>query len=158
MKKLIAVMVAALGVSAMAYDDYFYWMVGNDTGDYSWVWTGARISGDNGDTYLALVDSWFNDIGDVASKADAQVGVFSGYTIGSTYLVELLWGDTAVARATVADNSIVDDNRTSDFTMERSKPFLVGGFKATGVVPEPTSGLLSLFGLALLAIRRKKVA
>ena len=158
MKKLIAVMAAALGLSAMAYDNYFYWMV-DDTGDYSWVWTGARISGDNGDTYLALADSWFNDIGYEASKADAEVGVFSSYTIGSSYLVELLWGDVAVAKATVASGSIQSSgSTTTDLSMAPKDPFRVGSFTATGVVPEPTSGLLSLFGLALLAIRRKKVA
>lgn len=33
-----------------------------------------------------------------------------------------------------------------------------GAFVLTGVVPEPTSGLLSLFGLAALALRRRRRA
>lgn len=157
MKKLIAAVAVALGVSAMAYDNYFYWMV-DGTGDYTWAWTGARISDNNGATYLALTDRWYDSIGTVASKANAEAGVYASYaTLGSTYLVELLWDDTAVAIAEIASGT-VSDRSTTDLTMEPKDPFRVSSFTATGVVPEPTSGLLSLFGLALLAIRRKKVA
>ena len=160
MKKLITILFAVAAASVMA-DEYLYWMVDENLTGYSGTWDSAGIRISQTDKYLTLYDgdTGVIDADGFASAAQAKNGMYAQYDVSSgySYLVDLLWGGKTVA---VAESFIPNsDYTTTDMTMlPLQSPQVVSSFTATGAVPEPTSGLLSLFGLALLAIRRKKVA
>ena len=162
MKRIVFAFIAALALDAMATDSYLYWIV-SDTGDYDNTWEYARISGNDGNSYLNLYNGDTGAAltlggGTRATKTEAMdVGLYAniGSQLGSTYLVELLWGETTVA-TTSLDGGSLASYLTSSLLSPAGSPKAVGGFTATGVVPEPTSGMLSLFGLALLALRRRR--
>lgn len=167
-KKLIAAIMIALaarGAFAVA-DSYLYWMVdgsvynliSGEATTYDYV----KVSTDNGTTYLnwyqydssvGYSDS-FGDVmyvGDNNATAKAYWGVFD-YAPGMSFLFELYNDDGTVAgflnTPWVSSSSIANGSDQSGLT----------AYTLTGVVPEPTSGLLSLFGLAVLALRRRKLA
>lgn len=158
MKKIIAILFAVAAVSVMA-DDYLYWMVDGNLTGYGGNWDSAGIRLNETSSYLTLYDAVTGDdvVDGLASDDQAKNGLYAqGVTDGYSYLVDLLWGGKTVATASFLADS---DYMSSDLEMFPIRsPQVVSSFEATGVVPEPTSGLLSLFGLALLAIRRKKVA
>ena len=160
MKKLALVLMSAFALSAMATDSYLYWMVAGK-GDYAGEWTAVRISPSGAtDGYLSLYYGGAGSyLGETASYdyATSASGIYAnlGSTLGSTYLVELLLDSTSVATATL-NGSDIGAYLTSSLLSPVPSPMEVSGFTATGAVPEPTSGLLMLFGLAGLALRRKR--
>lgn len=162
MKKLALVLMSAFALSAMATDSYLYWMV-KDSGNYNKTWTAVRISSsDATDGYLSLYSGGAGtELGTSAAAgyATSASGIYAnlgvGDVLGSTYLVELLWGDTPVATTTIGGSGL-DSYLTKSLLAPASSPLGVTNFEATGAVPEPTSGLLMLFGLAGLALRRKR--
>lgn len=157
MKRLAFILASAFALSAMAADSYLYWMVA-DAGDYAGTWDSVRMKKSGVDSYLTLYSGGAGtELGETALSAYATSpsGLYAnlGSSYGSTFLVELLWGDVSVATAEISD---LGDYLTSSLLSPVGSPKEVSGFVGTGAVPEPTSGLLSLFGLALLAIRRKR--
>ena len=152
--------------SARAEDSYLYWLVDSSvhnlisgeaaTFDYATV----KVSGS--DTYL----SWYNQgsstangwqmyVNDAGGTSAAYWGTFN-YTSGSTFLFEL-WNEVSGGDDTlvgfletpwVSSSSIASGTDASGAT-----PYVL-----TGVVPEPTSGLMMLLGLAALALKRRKQA
>lgn len=160
MKKIIAVLLAVSSMTAMAETlNYLYWMVGDDSG-YGGTWNTAAIRKSGTDSYLTLVEGDAPyELGEEATYAQATYGVYAkGVALGSDYLVDLFWDGTKVAYSSVFTAVAGSDSVTSNPMAPAVSAVSVDNFTATGAVPEPTSGLLSLFGLALLAIRRKKVA
>ena len=161
MKKLIAAMIAGFAMSAMAVDSYLYWMVdGLGTyADYWGVWTSARISLDEGSSYLTIYDRFYNDQGTKVDKGNAMKGVYAEIqsSVAGSYLIELLWGDVTVATET-GNISDLASYITTDLVMMPTELYGAHNFTRTGDVPEPTSGLLSLFGLAMLALKRRRSA
>lgn len=150
-KTLLSVFALAATVALAAEDSYLYWMVDDDPGV---TWTAAQIK--SGDSYLTLYDA--DNEGGVSQmdKASAVAGFYSD--VGSTYLLELLWGDTIVASKTLTAGSPI---LASELGMSMSNPTAssrAGDYTITGNVPEPTSGLLMLVGGALLALRRRRRA
>lgn len=158
MKRIAFVFASVCAFSALATEQYLYWMV-SGAGDYSGTWTAVRMKETSSDSYLTLYSGGAGtELGTTASSAYATSisGLYAalGASIGSEYLVDLMWGDTAVASATVAGGDMTS-YLTASLLKPAGSPMEVSGFAATGAVPEPTSGLLLLLGVAALAIRRK---
>lgn len=168
MKKLVAAAVIALVANSAvaAVDSYLYWMVSPDVYNYldsssvNYTYATVRLAGEgNEQKYL----SWYNQGSETAGGEHlpyvAGVGTYPlywgsdsfAYNVGSTFLFEL-WseGGDVVGFANATPGSSYFVNGTS---ATGGSPYVL-----TGVVPEPTSGLLSLFGLAMLALLRRKMA
>jgi len=172
--KLIAVLAIALAASAAsaAVDSYLYWMVdGANYGGSDVAFDYATISVDGGATYLNLygADATTSDLTEFASAgyltstpatstygAPTQ-GLFAGFDSSAgvnTFLIEL-WLDSQTERVAWQTYSY---EYLASFISGDTKGGSSAPFGVTDVVPEPTSGLLSLFGLAALALRRRRRA
>ena len=181
MKKLLMAMAlagAAMVASAEDEDKFLYWMVDvSDSPDYAFNYATikAKDASGNESDYLwlygqesadkiaqRLYASNYGENGSYDPGTTTGGGAFAGlgnYGIGSRFLVEL-WtdGDTASDPANrVAFGWLtydaVKDSIFSAGNLSGAAPFTVG---STMLVPEPTGGLLTLLGLAVLALRRKQ--
>lgn len=172
MKKFIvsALMALSCGVLCAADTDmYLFWMIDNSTsiggqtasqlvtaGGYT---ARLAVSGSEG-TYLnlysddlsALSGSSTVSLGDVVNwDTVAAVGGYSG----SSFLVEILnSGELAYRSETV---SYADLGAYMSSMKDMARPGDTYAFGTFTAVPEPTSGLLLLLGVAGLALRRKKM-
>lgn len=171
-KMVVALTIAFAAIAANAADSYLYWMaseeinnlISGETTDWSKarVNYGGSIEGNSivGGTWL---NPYFNGetIGgvdyvtrSVAVNGPVAWGAFDG-SLGYNFIFELLNSDGDIAGFLSQQYSwvsyAIDSNQTG-------VPSEAGTYLLTGVVPEPTSGLLMLFGLAGLALRRRKMA
>ena len=160
---IAAATIAIVSTSAFAASDsYLYWMVDNPVNLISGEATTfdyAKVSVDGGQTYLTWYqygsdsgsEKMYTVDGDGVSTGSAFWGTFE-YTPGMNFLFELYNEDGSVAgflnTPWVSFASIASGTSASGAT----------AYNLTGVVPEPTSGLLALFGLAALALRRRRMA
>lgn len=171
MKKLLTAMaLACTAMVASAEDNFLYWMVDvGDSTDYSFSYATikAKDASGNESGYLWLYGQESADkIGQrLYASNDAGTttggGAFAGlgdYGSGSQFLFEL-WTDGATDSPNCVgwtgwlDYDKIASNIFSAGNMSGSSPFTVG---SAMLVPEPTGGLLSLIGLAALALRRKR--
>lgn len=175
------VMVLALVCAAMlvsAEDAFLYWMVDvGDKTDYNFNYATIKAKGSDGTTsdYLSLygpdssdsvgkklyasnygVDEKYDPGSTTGSGAFAGVG---GYGVGSKFLIEL-WTDGASADAAANrvaygwfDYADIMNSIFSAGNLSGASLFTVG---STQLIPEPTGGLLTLLGFAVLALRRKQ--
>ena len=162
MKKLLTIAALTLAFAGFAEDQYFYWMIADNatlpdstqlSGNYY-----AKISADGGQSWLNL----YSDIGTpltTPQELHFEAGdcgyVFAGLNASgsASFLVEL-WqsgGEEAVGIAQISPGA---EFFTQAGMGNPAEAFAVGAFTA---VPEPTSGLLLLLGVAGLALRRKKM-
>ena len=164
---LCAAATAATTVRAADTDAYLYWMVNvSENKDYAFSYATIKVAGS--DSYLSM----YTEGSTVASgtrlygaadsgnlTTDAGFTGVGGYS-GSTFLVEL-WAsgtgadgsDTVVAWGSLAYSALQSYIYSDMATAGGTAPYTV---TASQVVPEPTSGLLALLGLAALALRRKQ--
>lgn len=157
-----ALAITASGAFAEA-DSYLYWMVGNNVNlisgqptpfDYATVKLDEEyLYPYSGDTQLPQRGISANESGGTAA---AYWGMFSE---GDTFLFEL-WdyvdgvNDVMTGYREISYSSLASYIRTVGTQASPSaSPYVLNG-----VIPEPTSGLLSLFGLAALVLRRKRMA
>lgn len=167
MKKLLMAMaLAGAAMVASAEDNFLYWMVDvGDSTDYAFNYATIKAKDASGNTsdFLWLYGQDSADkIGQrLYASNDAGTttggGAFAGlenYGVGSKFLFEL-WtdGETRVGWTGWIDYSKLADSIFAAGDMTGSSPFTVG---STMLVPEPTGGLLTLLGLAVLALRRKQ--
>ena len=174
MKKTIikAVAVAAVALAARsamaAADSYLYWMVGDTVKnlyhgiDVSSEWDYAKVRVGDGDTYL----NWYNagettSGGDSLDRVAADQGTQAAYwgmldqsATEQTITFEL-WADGENG-GTMVEYLTQSIGALKDFIYTNGSTSGATAYTLTGVVPEPTSGLLMLFGLAGLALRRKR--
>lgn len=159
---------AVVAVAAQAdIDSYFYWMLdtpmqygagaGETLNGSEVSYTYAKVSADGGDNYLTLYTTKGSTGSELLAAGQRGVAGFSSGDSVSTFLIELYsWNSGSsekVGWTTLAYNQAGDYIR-SDVTAPGSSTY----YNVTGVIPEPTSALLSLFGLAALALRRRKMA
>lgn len=179
MKKLLTAMALAGAVMvASAEDNFLYWMVDvGDSTDYAFNYATIKAQDESGNSaYLLLYGqdsaneigqrlyaSNYGENGSYDPGTTTGGGAFAGlgdyYGAGSKFLFEL-WTDggaegspNRVGWTGWIDYSKLADSIFAAGKMTGSSPFTVG---PTLLVPEPTGGLLTLLGLAVLALRRKQ--
>lgn len=174
MKKFIvsALMALSCGVLFAADTDmYLFWMIGSnemigDSKASSLVTDGGytarlAVEGSSG-TYLNL---YTDDYVKLNSGADGSVSLsdvvnldtlagVGGYESGSFFVELLNDGDVVFKSETKTYAQLGDYLSSMKGYAQPGDTYAFGGFTA---VPEPTSGLLLLLGVAGLALRRKKM-
>lgn len=158
MKRILMVVGIALGACVASADDsYLWWMVDRET-DAKYDYTYAVVKATTGNTATGGTQ-----VGDGLGKGSGLQGwAYVGSAIGSgySYYIELLseatgtgGGYEAVAASSLASWEDLQNFFTANGVPGTSTPWTGGEFHA---VPEPTSGLLLLLGVAGLALRRKR--
>lgn len=169
MKKFLLTAVCAIGCSSLFADSYLYWMIGNNPYVYGEGGNVADLSGYTAKVYVegsgTLLNLYYSPESTGAADnpvaaTDAQVfGLYASVAElppSASILVELLNGSgdfagianlgtvsglsSYIASFSGMDTPVLDPKTISSFT-----------------IPEPTSGLLMLFGCAALALRRRKM-
>lgn len=155
---------AAAGAVKAEVDSYLYWMV-SDAATYSAAagatlsgttveYDYAKISADGGSTYLSLYGPGVGDLGvnTLDKGVDGYVG-FASSPAFSSFLVELYSDESSerVGWATIPYNTAMQ-YAFSDITQQK----LASLYTVTQAIPEPSSGLLLLLGMAGLALRRRR--
>ena len=95
-------------------------------------------------------------LNNVAASTDATVGT-DYYAVVIYSYTDKTYGDMYIATtATIAGTQITNAANSYDVNYIGSTAGSASGWTAAGAIPEPTSGLLMLVGLAGLALRRKR--
>ena len=163
-KTMLMIIVALTGAALHADYQYLYWMVDetHDTDQYQFTYATVK-AGDS--SYLYLYDQSGNTgdykfyASDVVTGANAGLSTSAGYAgLGdgnysdSTFLFEL-WNqyDEKVGWKSVSYSALSGNIFANTQSGSGSTPYVV-----SNLVPEPTSGMLLLIGIAGLALRRRK--
>lgn len=156
-KSLVLSAAVALGGAALAEDSYLYWLMG--TGYNAWEgFSYVKVATGSGQ---GAEDTAYLTIGGASGtggfSGDLTAGQYAGTSdpVGQKFWVEIYNGaGDCIAWTGMSDYSAI-------LTAANIGPDV---FSITGdghnfgptFVPEPTSGLLTLLGFGLLAIRRKR--
>ena len=145
MKRLIAVAMVAFAAGVAKADLVLYWQIADSTFNGTY----AVLQGVGAEENTSLAGAKLNASG--VTTVESLISPFSGY---SEYIVALLDG----SGKTLAVSETYDESAFVSYVYDRSSttqppasPWTVAAFS----VPEPTSGLLLLFGFAGLALKRK---
>ena len=174
MKKLIAICAVALSMGAFA-DSYLYWML-EESDSMSWANNKAPTNYDS--ARIGVLDSSYSNVGYLnlytgngdAISGNALTGIdkavgsagtyakFDSQTTGYSFYIELLSSSKYVGRSEIFTYDALSNYITSNIggTSSPSAGSWAPTSFTTAPVPEPTSGLLMLFGLSALALRRKR--
>ena len=164
--KKAAIAFIALALCATARSELLYWMVdegnlGDDFRDYAYA--GVAVEGTADHLYFMSeegerFDVWPVSAGMFGSGVYADLGV---YGANNRFFVELFNEDGRIAFGPSVDyesllnaKSIVPS--VGGTGQDAPNAWAVSSF-STVPVPEPTSGLLTLLGVAALALRRKRI-
>lgn len=162
MKKLIlgiAMVVAGMQLSALADGEILYWQINNsqaDSAGYSYAQLYYSVDGEISGTTLDA-DGWTYV---KSENAGSEIGaaLLSGMTGSSASFFVEYFNDAnekigysdAVLFSTLANSGYVGNLQSQPIVPH------AGAWTPSFAVPEPTSGLLMLIGLAGLALRRKR--
>ena len=171
MKKLIVSALAALSFGALSAadtDQYLWWMIDDkvkitnfDGTEGSLDGLTAKIAVDGGTTYLNLYDNSYDGVsfGKAVAATDVKdFDIFAGigdYGYANSFIVEL-WNETTNTKEFTSEQMSYSALSAYIGSMKgMDTPSSVYSVKSFTAVPEPTSGLLLLLGVAGLALRRK---
>ena len=176
MKKLIFSLGILSAVIAPAADSYLYWMIDLDSSDNYPALDYARVRYEStgGDGYLTIYDGAF----DTAMTVNGESGVGKTDLVVADLMGDGFYASLASIANLASASFIVELYNTEGKFLARSFPNGAYGDMATHIyssggivptpaspwtagsfdVPEPSSGLLMLLGMAGLALRRKRVA
>ena len=159
MKKLI-LFVLVIGSSMIASADLLYWMVdqsGAETSQRVFEFAFAELyAKDAQGNKVEFADGLYGSVApdniSTAPNLYTSIGNVATYE-NYTFYIEL-YNESGVAQ--VAPYTLGGLNAVEDFikksAMDTTAPYMATTFAA----PEPTSGLLMLLGVGLLALKRKK--
>lgn len=161
MKKLILMSMVLCGAMVASADSYLYWMVDQtNTETQPWAFTDAALTATAGGV-KSVVDAWGVNVPEgeqpqpVTSMGTAVWSSLAGFTDGAyTFAIELFNSDYTAPTHSLSIGTYQDlaqfiHSSVGDLT---KTPLVATSF----AVPEPTSGLMMLVGMALLGLRRKK--
>lgn len=170
MKKLIALFAVA-AMAGLAQADVLYWMVGGTQMDLE-SWDSAKLyankTGYNyGGELVASISRGDLEFLDTVTSSKVDGAGYSFYlelfkgtdSVGKSYLSSVAMGDSSNQGA-VSWADLVKAGAVVSDIMEAGTATPYAGFAkftTADVVPEPTSGLLVLLGMAVLGLKRKRV-
>ena len=156
-KKLILGVAAMVCGIALAEDSYLYWQINQNEAEkpIEFAYAQVKATTADGDSYVG--EAMGVTGGGMATSAGPINSVFDAATYGAgtgySFVVELM----------NSEFDVIGESET--FGYAAIAPYIFSSMGQTGAsawtvtaftVPEPTSGLLFLLGLAGLALRRKK--
>lgn len=156
MKRFLMVAGITLGVCVASADDsYLWWMVDKEA-DSKYEYTYAVVKATQADTASGGTKLEGKGIG--AGTDASSWAYIGGFGSSYSYYIELLretvgGGYEAVAASSLASWEDLKNFLTANGVLGTGTPWTGVGYHA---VPEPTSGLLLLLGVAGLALRRKR--
>ena len=182
-KKLLVAALAAMASSSVlaAADSYLYWMVDPDV--YNWLDTthipieysyakvniGGNVDKDGNVTGGTWLSPYFGGSPisdgtgvldklpkDAASNGPLYWGAITSEMAGNSFIFELFVGEGEEMQLVGWNSASYSEVLKAIASGEN--PTGSTAYRLTTVVPEPTSGLLSMFGLAMLALRRRRRA
>ena len=179
--KKVMILACAVAFAAVAQAASVSWTIGyiEGKGANGNGWSGNALSGENitaqlivGSTFTdGVIGGLITDFGDSAIITGAEEGYMFGYSESATMLTDtpyyaqvIITDGNSVLKSTVG---VIEAGAAFAFSSEMMNIEAAGGlqfhetygtFGAAGwqAVPEPTSGLLMLVGLAGLALRHKR--
>ena len=160
---------------------YLYWMLDDakDSNPHGVEFTYAKVRVDNTSQYLDV--GMLDGVWDSKVVVDCDNAAVSDDTPPVGTSIQACWADLAayagdgsasfLLELYAADDTLIRSSRSVSYGELAGAKALAAVDKTTGmietdgvvpfaswsVVPEPTSGLLTLFGLAALALRRKRI-
>ena len=157
-KKLILGVAAAVCGIALAEDSYLYWQINQQGAEkpIEFAYAQVKATKDGGDIYVGEAMG-VTDVGKTAISAGPIDSAFnmSAYGEGSGYsfVVELMNSELGViGESATFSYADIAPYIWSPMGQKGASAWTVTAF----TVPEPTSGLLLLLGVAGLALRRKR--
>lgn len=161
MKRLLLVLAMCSASAVFAADSYLYWMI--DAADASeYDYTKAQLVSSSSSTWtkgLSSIDSATkNQISDAEDIASGFYSSLGNNPQGMYYFVELVAGEVLAYSDAISYSDAVAAGyitTMSQFDVGSANLWSASSFTA---VPEPTSGMMVLFGMAALALRRRRRA
>lgn len=164
MKKILFLAALAAVFSASAEDMWLRWMIDEsstiDKGEIPET-VYAKVKDVDNDTYLSIYTnpdrgSYYGDYKavDMSDSMPMFAGILSSTDVGSTFVIELYRDSNFTEGSWIGKslNFTVNSANLTSAGMTTASPAHASAFTS---VPEPTSGMLLLLGVAGLALRRK---
>ena len=167
-KLAVMTVLALVAGSGAAEDSYLYWMV-QDAAYPSGASVGfdyATVSIDGGSTYLSMYEGTDNygsyvgsyaggsSGGDITDSTWAYYAKIPGGASYESFLIELWTGLPNDAHSQVGSASY-SRSTLEAYILNTAQAQIGSPLVVSAVIPEPSSGLMMLLGLAVLGLRRK---